>query len=527
MNSKKRNESGLGSPLAMWGIRQQPCNQGNAMLATTTMSSASAEALAHELFPKIMGIDADQTVQFDRRSLGELDPEILFEQAINVVRANPVLSLSSELTPEDIMQKSVLVKKLNTGRDPQIDEELTRSIRLLCLEAGQLVREQFDLASRKAPSKVDGVIDDLLDGIDQMGQVGNGGGGTLAHFEKRTEQLRNLPHLQGEMKEATFRKLKNRLLEKAQSEYFDVLDQWTKARFRRLWTKECEMVRDMCEKYRQDSRGFDSKVRLCCEECSRNYHRAKERQTTLKAGNKVVLNEASKDEFMAALMASRKVGGEGELIVDLRQEFEQHLRLLVKKRGIGQRNAQCLSFRTLVLTLLVTDIVDAFTSLILENISESYSFYESCQVYGLERLVSELTRRSRITSWFNGRDDQRFGITQFEVRMVRLPQPANPKETQIKDLLEVFLQEKGFHEILDNGQSRSISVLRIYAGWPIGIEGGNSVLLDAYEKSAHTGHLPHLVGILPDTMAGEHAPSLLKLYSLMELKNETRNFSSQ
>ena len=90
----------------------------------------------------------------------------------------------------------------------------------------------------------------------------------------------------------------------------------------------------------------------------------------------------------------------------------------------------------MVLTLPVTDLVDTFTALILENISDSYSFYESCQAYGLERLASELAKRSRITSWFNGRDDQRFGITQFEVRMVRMPKPANPRETQIKDLLE-------------------------------------------------------------------------------------------
>jgi hypothetical protein len=246
------------------------------------------------------------------------------------------------------------------------------------------------------------------------------------------------------MKETTFRKLKNRLLEKAQSEYFDVLDQWTKARFRRFWTKECDTVRERCEKCRQDSRAFDSKVRLCCEECSRNYQRAKECLTTLKAGNQVVLNEASKDEFLAALMTNRKVGGQVELIADLRHEFEQHLRLLAKKRGMGQQNAQRLSFRALVLTLPVTNLVDTFTSIILENISDSYSFYESCQAYGLERLVSELARRSRITSWFNGRDDQRFGITQFEVCMARLPQPANPKETQIKDLLEAFLQKEGF-----------------------------------------------------------------------------------
>ena len=111
--------------------------------------------------------------------------------------------------------------------------------------------------------------------------------------------------------------------------------------------------------------------------------------------------------------------------------------------------------------------------------------------------------------------------------MVRMPKPANPRETQIKDLLEALLRKEGFHDFLGNGQSRSISALRIYAGWPIGIEGGNPVLLEAYEKSARTGHLPHLVGILPDTKAGEHTASLLKLYSLMESKNGNKNFNSK
>lgn len=527
MNSKEKNHGGFGSPLAMWGIRQQTCNHGNQMVSSTTMSSASAEALSNELFPRVVEVDADQTIQLDRRSLRELEPEFLLEQAVNLVRANPALSLSSELTLEDMIQKATLLEAVNAGRRPQVDEELTKAIRSVCCEAGRRVRELFDSASGKAPSKVAGVIDDLLDGIDQMDHAGEADGGTLGRFAKRTDQLRNLSRLQGDMRETTFRKLKNRLLENAENEYVEVLHQWAKTRFQRFWKKECETVIERCEKYRQDSRAFDSKVRLCREECHRNHDRAKEHLTTLKAGNQVVLNEASEEEFLAALMASRKVGGQAELIVDLRHEFEQHLRQLAEKRGMGRQNAQRLSFRVLVLTLPVTDVVDAFTSLIMENISDSYSFYESCQAYGLERLVSELARRSRITSWFNGRDDQRFGITQFEVRMVRMPKPANAKEAQIKDLLEALLREEGFHEILSNGQSRSISALRIYAGWPIGIEGGNPVLLDAYNKSASTGHLPHLVGILPDTKAGEHAPSLLNLYSLMESKNGNKNLNSR
>jgi len=41
-------------------------------------------------------------------------------------------------------------------------------------------------------------------------------------------------------------------------------------------------------------------------------NRARERLTTLKAGNQVVLEEASVDEFLATLMANRKVGGQSD-----------------------------------------------------------------------------------------------------------------------------------------------------------------------------------------------------------------------
>jgi len=62
-------------------------------------------------------------------------------------------------------------------------------------------------------------------------------------------------------------------------------------------------------------------------------------------------------------MANRKVGGQAELIEDLRGEFEQHLRQLAEKRGMGRRNAQRMSFRALVLGLPVRPtafVVDAY-----------------------------------------------------------------------------------------------------------------------------------------------------------------------
>ena len=510
MNNNEKNNNDSSPYLPMWGIRQQRCNHGNAMVASTTMSSASAEALSDDLFPKVLEMDADQMMQCDRRMLGDLESASLLAQSRNAVRAISDLSLPSDLTPEVVVQKSKLVNAINTGQKPQLVEELVRSVSSVCYEAGRRVSKQFDLAASKAPSKVDEAINDLVDALDRMDHAKSKDSGALTCFEKRTDQLKSLSRLKNEMKDTTFRRLKNQLLQKAQNEYLDVLNQLTDSYFQQFWKKECDMVRDRFEKYRQNTRAFASKVRQCSDQCSRNYQTAKERLTILKSGNQVVLNEASKDEFMAALRANRKVGGQAELIESLRGEFEQRLRQLAEKRGMGRRNAQRMSFRALVLGLPVNDIVDAFTDLILENISDTCSFYESCQAYGLERLVTELSQRSHITSWFNGRDNPRFGITPFEFFMVRMPKATNPKEVQIKELLESLFRKAGFHNILNNSQARSISILRIYAGWPIGIEGGNTVLHEAYKDTA-LNHLPHLIGILPDTDAGKHSPALLRL----------------
>ena len=145
------------------------------------------------------------------------------------------------------------------------------------------------------------------------------------------------------------------------------------------------------------------------------------------------------------------------------------------------------------------------------GVSKTYSLYEACQAYGLQRLVSELIQRSRITSWFEGRDDPRFGITRCEFEMVRLPAAATPKDVEIKEIIESLFREAGFQDIRTSSHSRNIRVLKVHIGWPIGIEGGNRVLLEAYGRSVLTGHLPHLIGIVPDSQAGRHAPGVLRL----------------
>jgi len=512
MNKKEEeNNNRLRSLIAMWGTRLQPCEHGNAMVARTVMSSAAVEGLSGQLLPKVADVDTDQSKQIDRRILGELEWSGLRQQVQIAVRANPQLDLPPNPDLEDTIRKSELLAALATGRKPELVEELTMCIKSVCHEAGRNVCRQFDLAAANAPSRVEGIVKDLTDALALMDHPKGSDGQALARFQKRANQFKTLARLKSQMKETTYEKLMSHLAQEAHSEYSDVLEQWTNGHFREYWKKECDTVRERCEKFLQDSRTYRSKVRLCVEECTKRFNRANERLTTLKSGNQVVLEEATEAEFLAALMANRKVGGQSELIEDLRHDFEERLRQRAEQTGMGQHNARQMPFRALVLALPVADIVDSFASLIVEGTSDSHSFYDSCQAYGLQCLVSELVRRSRITSWFDGRDTSRFGITQFEVRMVRMPEAVNPKEAEIKELLKALFAKEGFHDVLNSSHARSISVLRIYAGWPIAIEGGNPALLEDYKKSADPGHLPHLVGILPDTRAGEHAPGLMKL----------------
>lgn len=511
MTDNKKDEFIPKSTVAVWGTRQQLCNHGNVSCARTVMSSTAVEAITSELLPKVADIDTDQTTQIDGRILGSLEWPRLAEQIEVLISAHPQLELSSSPGHKEMIEKSQHVAALVNGRKPELAEELSSSIKSICSQACKDVCRQFDLAVAKAPSRVEAVIKELIDGAVKMDRSKDADRHALGRFQKRASQFKNLPGVKGQVKEQTYDNLIRQLIQKAQGEYYEVLKQWSRQHSHNCYKKGLDAVMERFEKFIADSRDFRTKVRLCIEESKKRLDLSKQRLTSLQTGNQIVLEEASKPEFMAALMVSCKVGSQSELISVLRDDFDQRLRQLAEKRGFGANHARQMSFRTLMLTLRESDIVDAFRDIVLEGTSGSHSFYEACQNYGLERLVSDLCNRSRITSWFDGRDNERFGITRYEFLIVRMSKATNPEEIKIKEILVKLFIKAGFAHVEDSSQSRSIAVVRISAGWPVGIEGGNQALLSEYKTSAESGHLPHLVGILPDTKAGEHAEGIMRL----------------
>jgi hypothetical protein len=508
-------EPALSGMVAMWGVPDQPCCHGNAMVSQTTFEMSGVDALTRDFVPLVMACDTDNTAQIDPRVLGDFQPAVMLERAKTALQAVADLSLSGNLDTEAVHKKADLLKALHAGRKPELAEQVAQAVSAVCQEAGQRLRRTFDAAVDGAPSKVDAVLDDLVKALDQMAVVDLGDAQAIARFIRRAEQIDGLPRWRQELPETTFKSLERQLLQIAQTEYNLAFDRIVAEIFRRAWQDQRDAFKARIDHYREDAQTFRAKINLCAEESDRACQRARQRAAALRCGNQVLLGEVSDDQLRAALMAHRKSGSQVELLEGLRHDLEEGLRERALGRGLGPEIHQA-PFRQLVLALPVDEIVGVFRNLLLAGISGTYSLYEACQAYGLERLVSELVRRSQITSWFDGRDDPRFGINRFDFRVVRLPAAANPKDVEIKMIIENLFRQAGFHEIRTSGHSRNISVLRIYAGWPLGIEGGNGVLLQAYGRSARTGHLPHLVGVLPDSQAGKHAPGILNLLDAME-----------
>ena len=503
----------------MWGVPDQHCCHGYAMVSQTAFEMSGLDALGRDLVATVLVRDGDDTARIDPRILGEFQPPVLLERAKTGLQALPDLRLPADVTAEAIHKQADLMKALNAGRKPELTEQVSRAVSAVCQDAGHRLRRAFDTAADGAPSKVDEVVDELVKALDQMGVGDVGDDQAVARFTRRSEQLDGLPRWRQELPETTFKSIERQLLQNAQNEYHLAFVWIVSDDFRHAWQDERDAFRARIDHFREDAQAFRAKVRRCTEEFDRACQRAKQRAAALRSGNKVLLGEVSDEQLRSALMEHRKAGSQVELFEGLRYDLETGLRERALRRGLGTETQQS-PFRRLVLALPADDIVEALRDLLLSGVSKTYSLYEACQSYGLQRLVFELIQRSRVTSWFGGRDDPRFGITRCEFEMVRLPAAATPKDVEIKEIIESLFREAGFHDVRTSGHSRSICVLKFHTGWPIGIEGGNQVLLEAYGRSALTGHLPHLIGILSDSQAGRHAPGILRLLGAGEANHK-------
>ena len=168
----------------------------------------------------------------------------------------------------------------------------------------------------------------------------------------------------------------------------------------------------------------------------------------------------------------------------------------------------------LLLTYLdAITVADCFRRVVESSLGEGHSLFEIVEREGLESTAHDLYDRAEHLCQLRSRDIEQYNVNPCSVTIVRFPPPVGPRDAVLRERLAAAFLKLGHCSLVEGSaaERNAITVIRTTVGWPIGIEGGNSGLLQEYAKAGDAGHLPHLIGIVTGTEYGEPIPSYVQL----------------
>ena len=149
----------------------------------------------------------------------------------------------------------------------------------------------------------------------------------------------------------------------------------------------------------------------------------------------------------------------------------------------------------------------AFAELVEESLGPGHTLYEIIAGFGVDKSAQFLHARAAPTCHFGSRDIEAFNFDPLNLTIVCLPEAVGPRDPDIRTALKAAFEKLGDCTFtVGPSTQRTVSVVRVYAGWCIGIEQANQALLQRYVRSGESGHTPHLLGLVTDSLLGEVSP---------------------
>ena len=170
-------------------------------------------------------------------------------------------------------------------------------------------------------------------------------------------------------------------------------------------------------------------------------------------------------------------------------------------------------FGLLLASLEPQIIANTFRHIVESSLGEGHSLYEIIERNGIESTALDLYDRAEHLCHLRSRDIEQYNVNPCSVTIVRLPPAVGPRDVELRERLAAKFLRLGHCSLVEGSASErnAITVIRTTVGWPIGIEGGNSGLLQEYARACAAGHLPHLIGIVTGTECGEAVPAYISL----------------
>jgi hypothetical protein len=485
----------------MWGIPDQRPSRGSIGVAHTEFGkSGRAEAgrtLAEDALNLLHARPPDRAYQ---QQTDALAPEHL----TSAIESKVASFLPGTPPAEQLCERLKILMELQARTTTATYRQVAQTIELVVAESAAKLREALAAAFDANPVTVNDALAHVRDAIGHFTPPATEASAALKRLDGLVQKLHDLPGFDERLTTRTAKRVSDYLTEEARAEaaraIHEVLQMLTADALRRHLPTVTAALRDLEERsvrYQQQLTAF----RTSLTEQVQMHHREEQDSASSVA---VLLPGPSQHEIVGALLVAKECGDKTTLLSQMIAEFEVCLRERASRSSTHATAGMGLP--SLMLLLPYTELAAAWIGL-LDSVRRvpGFSLYERLGAFGLDAAADQLWELAAPTCFFAGRDHEVFGVNVQEIAVIALP-PAcgGPGDERIRGELAQRFRAKAEDNCchVTDGAGSELTVARIKAGFPIGIEHANHALLQSYVAAGTRGHLPHLVGIVSDSELG-------------------------
>lgn len=271
---------------------------------------------------------------------------------------------------------------------------------------------------------------------------------------------------------------------------------------------EFSALESLCDELIGRGAEFQRKLQAWHKELVARQKTAAQDQHVSRASVVMPLPGPDEKQVLAGMIVQAHCADIAQLSIRLLDVWEAGLRRLAIEH-CPYLDANKAPLADLVRGLSARHLADAFDQAVEEGLGGGHTLYELMNKEGIDEVAKFLFDRAEPTIDLGERDIETFNVSPERLTIVRLPPPSGPRDPAIRDQLIAALNRRGPCIITEGAATdRTATTVRVLLGFPIGIETNNRAFLDRYLRSGARGHLPHLLGVLPESPLGTYVPRM-------------------
>ena len=494
--------------LSMFEAQLQRKLRGSVNASTTQIDLSGRFDALVIVWNQMKAIIAERAVP-DISALDDLDPEALTR--ITSRRLAAQAELAEPTGDWSSARESVqTLKQLRAGKPTRALRDARQSATDTVTERLAVVRRVLETAAGTAPFRIKELVEQVRHHLDQL-RLPEPTGESLQHFENVIRGGQAIAEQASKFSKSSLEFITPQLTQRARTFHADAVRELAQELVVTAFRNELRNVSALLDELLKLSGQFVRNQDAIQSAIEAQRTRGLHDNVPIEASIIVHLPGPKEADVLAAMLERQRCGDRRTLAGLLLDKLEPRLREAAVREFPSL--ADTATFGTFLAWLPAETIADAFADVFDQSIGEGHTLYELIHQFGVKRTARELWERAEPLCDLQCRDINQFNVTPCSHAVVKLPPPVGHRDAHIRERLASEFREFGKCSVLESAPTEqdAVSVVRVKLGFPLAIEHGNVCMLPNYAECSVIGHIPHLVGLLPESPLGEVIPAYVTL----------------